>query len=49
MEMLGNQSRFDLSLNGIPIGKLENLVQGAVYRIIIQKALNDTDGDYVNE
>lgn len=34
-------------LNGIEVGQLEDLIQGGVYRVIIQKALNETD-KYVN-
>ncbi|KAI9551403.1 hypothetical protein GHT06_021736 [Daphnia sinensis] len=34
---------YELFYNNEPIGKLENLIQGGVYRVVIQKALNETD------
>ncbi|XP_045033705.1 solute carrier family 15 member 1 isoform X2 [Daphnia magna] len=34
---------YELFYNETPVGKLENLIQGGVYRVVIQKALNESD------
>lgn len=38
---------YQLFYNEIPVGKLENLIQGGVYRVVIQKALNESDSYHV--
>uniref|UniRef100_A0A0P5NN81 Oligopeptide transporter 1 n=1 Tax=Daphnia magna TaxID=35525 RepID=A0A0P5NN81_9CRUS len=38
---------YELFYNETPVGKLENLIQGGVYRVVIQKALNESDSYHV--
>ncbi|KAK4036170.1 hypothetical protein OUZ56_028236 [Daphnia magna] len=38
---------YELFYNETHVGKLENLIQGGVYRVVIQKALNESDSYHV--